>query len=57
MLDTKEFVNKLIDNGYTHLCVVPCSFAKNLINEAINNENIEYIACASEAVVASVVLG
>jgi len=57
MLDTKEFVNGLIERGYTHLCVVPCSFAKNLINEAINNENIEYLPCASEAVAASVAAG
>jgi phosphonopyruvate decarboxylase len=57
MLDTKEFVNGLIEKGYSHLCVVPCSFAKNLINEAINNENIEYIPSASEAVAASIAAG
>jgi len=57
MLDTKKFVNGLIEKGYSHLCVVPCSFAKNLINEAINNENIEYLPCASEAVAASVAAG
>jgi len=57
MLDTKKFVDALVKKGYTHLCVVPCSFAKNLINEAINNENIEYVPCASEAVVASVATG
>jgi len=57
MLDTKKFVEGLIENGYSHLCVVPCSFAKNVINEAINNENIEYLPCASEAVAASVAAG
>jgi len=57
MLDTKDFVNGLIQRGYTHLCVVPCSFAKNLINEAINNNKIEYIPCASEAVAASIAAG
>ena len=57
MLDTKQFIEGLIKNGYTHLCVVPCSFAKNLINEAINNENIEYIPSASEAVAASIAAG
>lgn len=57
MLDTKEFINKLIEKGYSHLCVVPCSFAKNIINEAINNEKIEYLPCASEAVAASVAAG
>ena len=31
-LDTNDFVNKLITQKYTHLCVVPCSFAKNVIN-------------------------
>ena len=56
-LDTIKFVNLLIDNGYTHLCVVPCSFAKNVINEVINNDKIEYIPCASEAVAASVAAG
>ena len=56
-LDTKNFVNSLIENGYTHLCVVPCSFAKYLINEAINNPNIEYVSCASEAVACSIAAG
>jgi phosphonopyruvate decarboxylase len=56
-LDTVKFVEKLIENGYTHLCVVPCSFAKNLINEAINNEKIEYIPSASEAVAVSIATG
>ena len=41
-IDTNLFVNKLIEEGYTHLCVVPCSFAKDVINAVINNENIEY---------------
>ena len=57
MIDTKEFVKKLVENGYTHLCVVPCSFAKNLINEAINNEFIEYVPSASEAVAVSIAAG
>jgi phosphonopyruvate decarboxylase len=57
MLDTKSFVDALVENGYTHLCVVPCSFAKNLINEVINNDNIEYIPSASEAVACSVAAG
>jgi len=58
MLDTNEFVNKLIDQKYTHLCVVPCSFAKNLINAAINKrEYLEYVPCASEAVACSVAAG
>jgi len=56
-LDTNKFVDGLIDNGYSHLCVVPCSFAKNVINAAINNENIEYVPCASEAVACSVAAG
>jgi phosphonopyruvate decarboxylase len=56
-LDTKKFVDGLIKNGYTHLCVVPCSFAKNVINEAINNDKIEYLPCASEAVACSVAAG
>ena len=56
-LDTVKFVEKLIENGYTHLCVVPCSFAKNLINEAINNDKIEYIPSASEAVAVSIATG
>ena len=56
-LNTINFIDKLIDNGYTHLCVVPCSFAKYVINEAINNPNIEYLPCASEAVACSVAAG
>jgi len=57
MLDTNSFLEKLINEGYSHLCVVPCSFAKNIINAVINNENIEYIPCASEAVACSVAAG
>lgn len=56
-LKTKEFINDLIRNQYTHLCVVPCSFAKNVINEAINNKNIEYLPAASEAVACSIAAG
>jgi phosphonopyruvate decarboxylase len=57
MLDTNSFLEKLIEESYSHLCVVPCSFAKNIINAVINNENIEYIPCASEAVACSVAAG
>ena len=57
MLDTGNFVNKLIENSYTHICVVPCSFAKNIINEVINNDSIEYLPCASEAVACSIATG
>ena len=57
MLNTSNFVNALIKNNYTHLCVVPCSFAKNVINEAINNNNIEYLPAASEAVACSIAAG
>ena len=57
MLDTNKFVKELENSGYTHLCVVPCSFAKNLINSCINNPNIEYIASASEAVAISTAAG
>lgn len=56
-LDTKKFINELINKGYTHICAVPCSFAKYVINEAINNANIEYLPCASEAVACSVAAG
>lgn len=56
-LNTKIFVDGLIESGYTHLCVVPCSFAKNIINEVINAENIEYVPSASEAVACSVAAG
>ncbi len=56
-LDTNKFVNSLIEQGYTQLCVVPCSFAKDIINAVINNDKIEYIPCASEAVACSVAAG
>jgi len=56
-LDTTKFVNSLIKAGYSHLCVVPCSFAKYVINEAINNPNIQYVSCASEAVACSIAAG
>ena len=48
---------KLVENDYTHLCVVPCSFAKYFINEVINNPKIEYLPAASEAVACSVAAG
>jgi phosphonopyruvate decarboxylase len=57
MINTNEFVKMLEKEDYTHLCVVPCSFAKNLINSCINNEKIEYIASASEAVACSIAAG
>jgi len=56
-LNTVYFVDELIKNGYTHICAVPCSFVKNVINEAINNENIEYLPSASEAVACSIAAG
>ena len=56
-LNTKSFIKTLIQNHYTHLCVVPCSFAKNVINEAINNDSIEYLPAASEAVACSIAAG
>ena len=30
MLDTEKFLGELVKEGYSHLCVVPCSFARNL---------------------------
>ena len=56
-LDTKEFINRLVQKNYTHLCVVPCSFSQYVINEAINNPNIEYVPSASEAVACSIAAG
>ena len=58
MLNTDKFVKLLIENGYSHLCAVPCSFAKNLINSVINfNSQLEYVPCASEAIACSVAAG
>jgi len=58
MLDTVTFVSKLQHEGYTHCCVVPCSFARHLINALINfGDSLEYIPCASEAVACSVAAG
>lgn len=56
-LNTVNFVNRLLEEGYTHLCVVPCSFAKDVINEVINNPDIEYLPAASEAVACSIAAG
>lgn len=56
-LDTQKFVQGLIEENYTHLCVVPCSFANNVINEVINNPKIEYVPSASEAVAVSIAAG
>lgn len=57
MIDTERFVEKLAQNDYTHICAVPCSFAKYLINATINSNTIEYLPCASEAVACSVAAG
>ena len=58
MLETEDFINKLAVEGYSHFCVVPCSFAKNLLNASINHsDKIEYLPCASEAVACSVAAG
>lgn len=58
MIDTDLFIKNLITAGYTHLCVVPCSFASEVINGAINNsDKISYTPCASEAVACSVAAG
>ena len=58
MLNTNEFFDCLTQQGFTHLCVVPCNFAKNLINAALNNsELIEYTPCSSESVACSVAAG
>jgi len=58
MLDTVNFVSKLQREGYSHCCVVPCSFAKHLINALINfGDGLEYIPCASESVACSIASG
>jgi len=58
MLNTADFVSHLIEEGFSDLCVVPCSFAKNLINETLNRSSqINYIPCASEAVACSIAAG
>ena len=58
MVNTENFVGKLIASGFTHLCVVPCSFAKSVINASINkSDQLEYVPCASEAVACSVAAG
>ena len=56
-LDSNKFLDSLIQKDYTHLCVVPCSFAKNIINAVINSNHIEYIPCASEAIACSIAAG
>lgn len=57
MLDSELFVDTLSMQGYTHFCAVPCSFAKDIINEIINSEKLIYVPCASEAVACSVAAG
>jgi len=58
MLDTEDFINNLISEGYSHFCVVPCSFAKSFINASINySDKVEYLPCASEAIACSIAAG
>lgn len=56
-LHTESFVQGLVKQGVSHFCVVPCSFAKYIINEIINNPSVEYLPCASEAVACSIAAG
>lgn len=57
MLATEQFLEQLAENGFTHFCAVPCSFAEYLINAAINHPRIEYVAAASEGVACSIAAG
>lgn len=57
MLATEPFVEGLVNRGFTHLCVVPCSFASSLINACIAHPKLEYLPAASEAVACSVATG
>ena len=57
MLDPCRFVHQLADQDFTHLCVVPCSFAKHLINAALNSGRLEYLPAANEGVACSVAAG
>jgi len=57
MLNTDNFLERLIQKSYSHCCVIPCSFAKNLINAAINDDKIEYLPAASEAIACSIAAG
>lgn len=56
-INPNTFVTLLADKKYTHICAVPCSFVKYLINAAINSNEIEYIPAASEAVACSIAAG
>ena len=58
MIDTEQFLDGLIKESFTDLCVVPCSFATSLINACINkSDKINYIPCASEGVACSIATG
>ena len=58
MLDTIQFLKALHRHRFTHVCTVPCSFAKNLINAIINeNGKPRYMPAASEAVACSMAAG
>ncbi len=57
MLDTGKIIDGLIARGFTHICVIPCSFASDLINAAINHSGIHYLPAASEAVGCSIAAG
>ena len=57
-MDPDKFLERLSHIGISHLVVVPCSFAKDLINSCINNSDIiDYLPCASEAIACSVASG
>lgn len=48
MIDTKKFVDELVNAGYTALFCVPCSFAGDLISQIIADGRIKYYAASSE---------
>ena len=58
VIDSDLLIKELIKEGFTHLCVVPCSFATGLINSCINNsQQISYIPCSSEGIAGSIANG
>lgn len=57
MLNTKLFINALVEANYTDLYCVPCSFAANLIDAILDDGRIKYHASSSEGLACSQAAG
>lgn len=57
MISADNFITECLTNGYTFFTGVPCSFLKPLINYAIKNDRVKYVAASSEGEAVGIATG